>query len=140
MGKIKTWDYRAPFEVFDMDNKDNYCYCPNFFDCAVESEGTYTDIAGIMPLYNLCFTTDGTDSWDTSGCAEDCITGTMPISNCVLGAPVILSSPHFWYGAQSMVDAIDGINPIKELHETYLDIDPLSGVTLNGHKRIQVEL
>ena len=64
----------------------------------------------------------------------------MPITNCVAGAPIILSCPHFWNGHDSLINSVDGIAPIKDAHETYLNIDPLSGVTLDGHKRIQVNL
>ena len=39
VGKIKTWNYRPPFEVFDMENEENFCYCPTFFECAHRMEG-----------------------------------------------------------------------------------------------------
>ena len=83
---------------------------------------------------------DGTDAWNVTACQSDCTTGVMPISNCMAGAPVILSTPHFWYGHESLTEAIDGIHPIKDLHETIINVDPLTGVVLDGHKRIQVNV
>ncbi len=45
---IDTYEYRPPASVFDMHDPDNYCYCPDFFDCAVPME-------------------DGTDQWNFTG-------------------------------------------------------------------------
>ena len=121
VGSIKTWDYRPPFEVYDMKNTDNYCYCPQFLQCAKPAS-------------------DGTDTWNTTGCDEICKTGMIRLDSCSAGAPIIFSSPHFWYGDQSLIDAIDGMHPVKDLHETYLMIDPLIGVAFDAHKRIQVNI
>ena len=62
------------------------------------------------------------------------------LDSCAAGAPLIFSSPHFWYGHDSLWEAIDGLQPIKELHETYLSIDPLLGVAFDAHKRIQINM
>lgn len=84
--------------------------------------------------------TDGSDSWDASGCDEICKTGMIRLDSCAAGAPIIFSSPHFWFGDESLWEAIDGLSPVKELHETYLSIDPLLGVAFDAHKRIQINV
>lgn len=42
------------------------------------------------------------------------------------GAPIVVSFPHFYQADQQYIDAIDGMNPNKEEHETYLDLNPVS--------------
>ena len=35
---IDAYRYRPPVNVFDMENPDNYCYCPTFLECACPVE------------------------------------------------------------------------------------------------------
>lgn len=44
------------------------------------------------------------------------------------GAPIVVSFPHFYQADEKYVKAIEGMNPNEEEHETYLDINPVSGV------------
>ena len=60
-----------------------------------------------------------------SECTE-CIDGIISLQGCQ-GVPVIMSTPHFLDGDVALVDAIDGIQPVRELHQTYLHVEPLSG-------------
>ena len=57
---------------------------------------------------------------------------------CQGGAPIIMSAPHFYNGATELANAVDGMNPNKDLHDTILDLEPITGIALNAHKRIQV--
>lgn len=43
-----------------------------------------------------------------------------------LGAPVYLSFPHFYKADPKLLDAVDGLNPMKKLHESYFKIQPVS--------------
>ncbi|MGH0178928.1 UNVERIFIED_CONTAM: hypothetical protein FKN15_008713 [Acipenser sinensis] len=53
------------------------------------------------------------------------ITRIKHLVNTVLhGAPVVVSFPHFYQADQKYVDAIEGLSPNKDDHETYLDINP----------------
>jgi hypothetical protein len=54
------------------------------------------------------------------------------------GMPVCISKPHFLDTAQSVRNKVIGINPTEEKHETYIDVEPISGVTMNAHQRVQV--
>jgi len=49
----------------------------------------------------------------------------MTISPCKQNAPVFVSAPHFYMGAQKFVDAVEGLHPNKQQHETFLDIEPV---------------
>jgi hypothetical protein len=62
----------------------------------------------------------------------------MEVSGCYGGAPVVMSAPHFYNGHEELVDAIEGMNPNKDLHDTIMMIEPTTGIVLSANKRIQV--
>lgn len=58
----------------------------------------------------------------------------------VLGAPVFASKPHFLNSSETLVNAIDGLKPDVELHDTYIDVEPWTGSTIRAHKRLQLSV
>ncbi len=48
----------------------------------------------------------------------------------VSGAPVVVSFPHFHLGAEKYAKAIDGISPVHERHQTFLDLNPVRSAVL----------
>ncbi|XP_053559378.1 lysosome membrane protein 2 [Bombina bombina] len=73
--------------------------------------------------------------------AGNCLpSGLLNVSACKQGAPIILSSPHFYQADESIVKSIVGMNPKKEDHETFLDISPLTGTLIQAAKRIQINV
>ncbi|CAG2063021.1 unnamed protein product, partial [Timema podura] len=58
----------------------------------------------------------------------------------VLDAPVYLSFPHFYKADPSLVEAFEGLKPIKEKHETYFKIQPKLGVPVEGKVKVQLNL
>ena len=66
-----------------------------------------------------------------------CLDGLFNTQGCQ-GAPAFGSGPHFLYGDPSLVQGIEGLQPDSEKHSTFLNIEPLSGVAFQAHKRIQV--
>ncbi|XP_068127176.1 lysosome membrane protein 2 [Hyperolius riggenbachi] len=66
--------------------------------------------------------------------------GLVNVSQCKQGAPIILSPPHFYQAEESVIDSIEGMHPKKEDHETFLDINPLTGLLLRVAKRMQVNV
>lgn len=42
------------------------------------------------------------------------------------GAPVIMSTPHFYQGDEVELAKLDGLDPKKSDHETILDVEPVS--------------
>jgi len=115
---IKTLRFVPPNEVFNFSNPNNYCYCPGVNECAKIIEGE--------------------DKYDLSGCTL-CRDGIISLEGCQ-GVPVIMSTPHFLDGDPLFAENIDGINPVRELHETYLHLEPMSGAPMQAHKRIQISL
>ncbi|KAG9354110.1 hypothetical protein JZ751_012234 [Albula glossodonta] len=56
---------------------------------------------------------------------DECLgTGVLRVSVCRKGAPVVVSFPHFYLGDEKYVNAVEGLSPNQEDHETYLDINP----------------
>lgn len=72
---------------------------------------------------------------------KECLgTGLLKVSPCRKGAPVVASFPHFYLGDPKYVDAIEGLSPVKEHHQTYLDLNPTTGVPVRASKRAQVNI
>jgi len=69
---------------------------------------------------------EGEDRWDLTGCSH-CKDGIISLQGCQ-GVPVLMSTPHFLDGDETLVDAIDGIQPVRESHQTFLHVEPLSGL------------
>ncbi|XP_043189888.1 sensory neuron membrane protein 2-like [Amphibalanus amphitrite] len=66
--------------------------------------------------------------------------GALSLSPCQFGAPIVASTPHFYNGDPSYLEAVDGLAPDKRYHETFIDIEPLTGLALNGGKKIQINI
>ncbi len=54
------------------------------------------------------------------------------------GVPTWVSMPHFYQGDPKLAAAIEGMRPDKDTHETYLDIEPETGLLCRAKKRIQL--
>ena len=112
---IKALEYRPEPNVFNMGYPNNFCYCPGFLDCA--------EVHG--------------DEYDNTPCRQ-CLDGMIRVSSCYGGVPVVMTAPHFFRGDNELITAVEGMVPDGELHDTVLYIEPLSGVAMRAHKRIQV--
>ncbi|XP_056586742.1 lysosome membrane protein 2c isoform X2 [Triplophysa dalaica] len=72
---------------------------------------------------------------------DTCVgSGLLNISVCKEGAPIIMSSPHFYQADDKYIQDVYGMNPRKEEHETAIDINPLTGLLLQAAKRLQVNV
>ncbi|XP_041066844.1 lysosome membrane protein 2-like [Carcharodon carcharias] len=68
------------------------------------------------------------------------MSGVLNISICRQGAPIFISFPHFYNGDQRLVSAIGGMKPDMETHQTFLDIEPMTGLPVRAAKRMQVNI
>ena len=50
----------------------------------------------------------------------------------------LLPNSHFYNADSSLESAVFGLKSNIDLHDTYLDVEPTSGITLSAHKRGQV--
>lgn len=73
--------------------------------------------------------------------AGNCMgSGILNVTACKQGAPILLSLPHFYQSEDQYIQAVDGMHPNKEYHETFLDINPLTGVLVQAVKRMQINV
>lgn len=72
---------------------------------------------------------------------QECLgTGLLKVSPCRKGAPVVASFPHFHLADDKYVSAIEGMSPQREHHQTFLDLNPTTGVIVRANKRAQVNI
>jgi len=65
--------------------------------------------------------------------------GVLNVSACEFKAAVFMSKPHFLHGDPSLVTAVEGLTPPNPaLHDAYLDVEPLTGATINVAFRLQI--
>ncbi|NXI93134.1 CD36 protein, partial [Psophia crepitans] len=83
---------------------------------------------------NYCFCTEEVIS---KNCTE---AGVLDISACKAGRPVYISLPHFLHASDSILHGVEGLSPNELEHETFLDVEPITGFTLQFAKRLQVNL
>nr|WBG54460.1 scavenger receptor class B1 [Austinograea rodriguezensis] len=69
-----------------------------------------------------------------------CRASMINVAPCRKGAPVVMSTPHFYQGSAKDVAELVGLEPHALEHETYLDVEPNTGVTFRAAKRIQVNM
>uniref|UniRef100_A0A8C2WYW6 Scavenger receptor class B, member 2c n=1 Tax=Cyclopterus lumpus TaxID=8103 RepID=A0A8C2WYW6_CYCLU len=73
--------------------------------------------------------------------AENCLgSGVLNVSPCKQGAPIVMSSPHFYQADEKYVQGVFGMRPQKEQHQTMIDINPLTGIIVQAAKRLQVNV
>jgi len=127
---IDIYRYIVPTDSGNINKKDNICFCKDFFDKHI-------------PENVDCLKDPGPDSdvYDISNCTvTNCHDGLQNIENCQK-SPVIMCSPHF-YMAEKQLDNFESEfkKPSAENDQTYLDIEPITGMVLRAHKRIQVNM
>ncbi|XP_032088063.1 platelet glycoprotein 4-like [Thamnophis elegans] len=69
---------------------------------------------------NLCFCLDREIQRNCT------LSGLLDVSGCKKGKPVYLSMPHFLEGSPWVFDYVKGMEPNKEEHTTFLDVEPSS--------------
>lgn len=69
---------------------------------------------------------------------EKPVYGLQNISPCQYGAPVYVSNPHFWKTSPELLEAVEGLQPDPEKHESFLLIQPKLGVPLKATVRAQM--
>ncbi|XP_034434097.1 platelet glycoprotein 4 isoform X2 [Hippoglossus hippoglossus] len=68
------------------------------------------------------------------------LAGVLDIGPCKDARPIYISLPHFLQGSPSLREAILGLNPSEEHHQTFLDVEPTTGFSLRFAKRIQLNM
>ncbi|XP_011260919.1 scavenger receptor class B member 1 isoform X2 [Camponotus floridanus] len=66
--------------------------------------------------------------------------GLIDVTDCYYGFPIALSYPHFYKSDPSLLEAVEGLQPTKDLHESYFFIQPKSGVPVDIAFRFQINM
>lgn len=66
--------------------------------------------------------------------------GVLDIGKCKEGKPVYIPLPHFLHASPDVSEPIEGLHPNEDEHRTYLDVEPITGFTLQFAKRLQVNI
>ncbi|XP_078667501.1 scavenger receptor class B member 1-like [Branchiostoma floridae x Branchiostoma belcheri] len=107
-----------------------------------ESEQTARDI----PVYRYTARPNLLQSGDNNPdnrcfCLGACLPdGLMDGRSCHQGAPIVLSLPHFYQGDPRLLDTVWGLQPDKLRHQTFLDIEPTTGLAMNVARRVQINM
>lgn len=81
--------------------------------------------------------------------SRDCLrkTGTVDLpdglidsSAIALGMPIALSPPHFYEYNGTWNEYLDGLNPNKEDHDSYMLVEPMTGLQMKTLARLQTNL
>ncbi|XP_063223832.1 sensory neuron membrane protein 1-like [Bacillus rossius redtenbacheri] len=65
--------------------------------------------------------------------------GVLDLSPCI-GFSVILSYPHLYMADPEYLKYAVGMSPARRRHETFLEVEPRTGVPLRGSKKVQLNM
>ncbi|KAJ8374096.1 hypothetical protein SKAU_G00046760 [Synaphobranchus kaupii] len=68
------------------------------------------------------------------------LAGVLDVSSCREGMPIYISLPHFLHGSQHLTQDVLGLNHNEKEHFTFLDVEPITGITMRFAKRLQVNM
>ena len=89
---------------------------------------------------------NGTMNPDNMGfCPSKCFpSGVLDIGVCQppspVAIPLFVSAPHFYLGAKSLLEAVDGLSSNKEEQGTFLNVEPHTGISVKSTKRLQINV
>ncbi|XP_039278821.1 sensory neuron membrane protein 2-like [Nilaparvata lugens] len=89
---------------------------------------------------NICHCENGKQ---TSSAAEPSLVcpkeGAIFLSKCYR-SPVHFSQPHFYGAHKDYTDYVVGLHPNSRKHQTYVQIEPRTGVPIKGFRRLQINI
>ncbi|KAM3955354.1 lysosome membrane protein 2 isoform 2-T2 [Aphomia sociella] len=74
---------------------------------------------------------------DTATCPPK---GVINVTACTMGAPALVSFPHFYLGDPKLREDVTGLHPDPVLHDSYFDVHQTLGLTLYGKSSLQINI
>ncbi|RWS03940.1 platelet glycoprotein 4-like protein, partial [Dinothrombium tinctorium] len=74
---------------------------------------------------------------DSNACIYN---GLVDLSRCQRLAPILASQAHFYGVSKEIKDRVVGLNPNRELHESFVSMEPITGLTMNAARRGQINV
>ncbi|XP_049883790.1 scavenger receptor class B member 1-like [Pectinophora gossypiella] len=66
--------------------------------------------------------------------------GVINVTACAMGAPALVSFPHFNQADPELREQVLGMHPDPEKHDNYLDVHPTLGIALSGKSSLQFNI
>lgn len=66
--------------------------------------------------------------------------GLMNVSACRYGAPVFISFPNYYAADPYYLNFVDGLKPLRQDHEFYIALEPLTGIPIEVAARLQANV
>lgn len=66
--------------------------------------------------------------------------GVYNMSACTAGIPMFASFPHFYKADPWLLDQFDGLHPNQHDHESFIHIEPITGVPVNASAKVQLNM
>lgn len=89
---------------------------------------------------SLDFNPNNTENKSTVRQFREYPSGVFDMSGCHFGAPVYISNPHFLGADPFYLTTVKGLTPNSSLHQTYLDLEPVTGTPVELQLRIQINV
>ncbi|XP_077987922.1 scavenger receptor class B member 1-like isoform X2 [Glandiceps talaboti] len=133
------------YHPFARKDEIKYIFTPDMcrsMPYVYESELSYRGVTlWHFPLAKYAYA-NGTEYPPNQGfCKPKCVpSGLLNVGACRSGAPMQVSNPHFYDGDPMLAEAIGGLKPSRELHENYMDVEPLMGMPWRFAERLQLNI
>ncbi|CAG9857553.1 unnamed protein product [Phyllotreta striolata] len=66
--------------------------------------------------------------------------GLRDVSSCNFDTSIAASNPHFLHAEPALIESFEGLEPDPALHTSYIDVEPVTGVPLEGSAKCQINL
>ncbi|CAH0699558.1 unnamed protein product [Spodoptera exigua] len=74
---------------------------------------------------------------DTATCPPR---GIINVTDCTMGAPALVSFPHFYLADPKLREDIVGLKPDPLKHDSFIDLHPTLGIALSGKSSLQINI
>ncbi|XP_063898703.1 scavenger receptor class B member 1 [Helicoverpa armigera] len=74
---------------------------------------------------------------DTATCPPR---GVINVTDCTMGAPALVSFPHFYLADPKLREDVIGLKPDPLKHDSFIDLHPTLGIALSGKSSIQINI
>ncbi|XP_065669234.1 platelet glycoprotein 4-like [Hydra vulgaris] len=133
------------YKPFFERNQRLYMFMPDAFRSIYLNYEKDMELNGIQ-LYSHTTSFDllgnvSISPWNQDFCTDQCYeTGVLHVGGCAesLSAPIFMSWPHFYQGDETLYKNVDGLSPNKEKHGIFINVEPITGITMQAKIRLQI--
>ncbi|KAI4493242.1 hypothetical protein M0802_009530 [Mischocyttarus mexicanus] len=164
MGIVKNWNFQSKTNYYKdscgiisgtngdlwpplLDNKTASIFVPDictYVTLTYQNQSSYESIEGNKFISDET-TLDNGDIVKSRKCycvnETNCEpSGVLDVSKCKYGAPAFISLPHYYLADSSYGKAVEGLEPLREKHESFVIVEPTTGVPLEVKAQLQLNI